>query len=736
MHYGGVDQLCEDVRPDDLEEIWNLEKNPYSGMANEMVVASKLASSVAHLLGKPRVLVEAFGTSSWDITMASAKRVNDFLISTGCDLFVPHSFNISEDGYRKGDHPAAFNYQPYYKNWKALADHNGRLCSILNAHSGVLVPEVLYLYASRTFHAEMDPNQSEMANMIGTFFNHNADCFMRQQIDFEFANEDMIIESQMENGKITIRDESFKVLMLGATTCVSLKFAQFVKQYYESGGKILACLGLPYKESNTGESEEVAQIFESIFGINPKDQWTKTRAEKDLSIEIIENHNDAGGLAVFIQAPFKTPFMGPYYPQFEDACRRVLPLQDRGVVLWKDEAMQKHPAYILVTHKHFADREIYFIANTSRTANYEKLKVILNCCPEKIERWDTLTGEIQPYSCYAIENGKPVLTLDFPPYESDLFVVYPAADPSTVLDQESPMIGMHTSAELVDTIPFEDEWQCKLNDLNGAMLYLNWKSSYKVEAIHNWNYLRTIEFTHKFMVNDLDAIKPVKLVIDGLIGDYGWCKTTIDMPVGGDRAHQPFPSNVEVQINGKNLSFGFDFTPKYLDAYWPVADLSKLLNEGENEIKMICTSHNHGTFHVVTDPWRLVGNFEVDESEGIPKLQKPRSSVQLGDLTTQGYPRYFGGFSYIQDLDVPAECEGKRLKLLIADTTDCVEVKINGELCDVCWNNWEINVTNFVKSGQKNTFELIYYGIAQNMLQTNIFPQGLHGKISLNVYHE
>jgi hypothetical protein len=93
-------------------------------MAYEMLVASKMASSAAHLLGKPRVLVEAFGTSSWDITLASAKRVNDYLIATGCDLFVPHDFAYSEDGYRKQDHPASFYHQPYYVHWKKLCDHN------------------------------------------------------------------------------------------------------------------------------------------------------------------------------------------------------------------------------------------------------------------------------------------------------------------------------------------------------------------------------------------------------------------------------------------------------------------------------------------------------------------------------------------------------------------------------------------------------------------------------------
>src|SRR5271157_5159653 len=267
MHYGGVDQLTEDVRPDDLEELWSLNTNPYSGMANEMVLASKFASSAAHLLGKPRVLVEAFGTSSWDITMASAKRVNDFLIATGCDLFVPHSFNYSEDSYRKGDHPAAFNYQPYYAHWKQLADYNARLCAIFNAHSGVLVPEVLLFYPTKSYYAEMMPLHSLLADFMGRNFNHQADCLLRQQLDFELANEDLITGSTLNgDGTFTIRGEIFKVLFLGITTCVGADFARWLLLYYQQGGKFLATSLLAWKEENTGNSEEVANIFQEIFG--------------------------------------------------------------------------------------------------------------------------------------------------------------------------------------------------------------------------------------------------------------------------------------------------------------------------------------------------------------------------------------------------------------------------------------------------------------------------------------
>jgi hypothetical protein len=42
-------------------------------------------------------------------------------------------------------------------------------------------------------------------------------------------------------------------------------------------------------------------------------------------------------------------------------------------------------------------------------------------------------------------------------------------------------------------------------------------------------------------------------------------------------------------------------------------------------------------------------------------------------------------------------------------------------------------VSAAIKPGESNQVELVYYGIAQNMLQTNIKPSGLTGKVSLRI---
>jgi hypothetical protein len=726
MHYGGVDQLTEDVRPDHIENFWNLDKNPYTGMANEMLLASKLASSAAHLLGKPRVLVEAYGTSSWDITMASAKRVTDYLVATGCDLFVPHSFNISEDTYRKGDHPAAFNYQPYYPHWKRLADHLGRLCTVMNAHSGTLVADVLMFYPAKSFHAEMMPQTSSMAESIGQYMTHNADCIFRQQLDFEIASEEMIRGGSIAGNTIKIKDQSFKLLLLGATTCMNIEFAKLVKKLFDAGGKILATYSLPCKEENTGESAEVAGIFKDIFGIDPLALAADIAANKVKDYDLVEHKNPKGGHAILIKAPAnKLPFLGPYYPMFEKACRALLPIDGRGAIAWKDAAKQFHAAYIMVTHKTIDGKEFYFIPNTGRDNSYSGVKVVLDVKPAKVELWDTLTGEIKPFDAFGVESGKTTMLLDFAPNQSYLFVITPGKE------AKAKQLATTAAPSAGKTIELGSTWGVKLNAPNGAMLYQDWHSSYRVEAGRAWGYLGVRTFWHEFVVKGKDAIKPVKIVIEGIAGDFVWCKDTIDMPRGGDRAHFKFPSNVAIEVNGQKVPIMFDFNVEYLDAYWIVADISSYLVEGKNVVKMTCDTHGHSAFHLVTDPWRLVGNFSADDAP-VPTLEPVKKNISTGDIAPQGFPRYHGGLSYVQDVVLPDDVKGKKVALSIAGTADCVDVRVNGKPAGVCWWQWDADITSIVKPG-KNAIELVYHGIAQNMLQTNIKPQGLTGKVVVRI---
>ncbi|GAB4320505.1 MAG: hypothetical protein Kow0069_24480 [Promethearchaeota archaeon] len=743
MHYGGCDQLTEEVRPDYYERIHDLEVNPYVGMANEMVVASKLASSVAHLLGKPRVLVEAYGTSSWDVTLASCKRISDFLVATGCDLFVPHDFAYSEDGYRKQDHPASFPHQPYYVHWKLLADHVARLCTVFNASSGVLLADFLFLYPARGFYAEMVPHDSDVATFMGQMFNHLADCLFRQQVDFEFASKQIVETARPAgDGRLVLGEKEFRGILLGATTCCTRTFAKFVREYFEGGGKVLAAGLLPFKEPDEGESDEVAEAFAAVFGLDPREVYERVKSGEKFPVKLHVNQSAAGGVAAFVEVARAPPCTQSFYPAFEKATRRLLPLEQRTCAAYVGGAEPPaggpaHAQYVMACCKQIGHDWFVFLANTSKEADYRDVAVVVGAAADSLEYWDTLTGEVSRVDDYLPASGDAGvrLSLEFPPHASYLFrLVNARAVPAVVppiAGEPSPGVDRNSGGGEGTVLEFGDEWEAEILGFNVAMLHQDWRSSYHVEAGAAWGYQSVRTFSHKFRVEDLERVGPVRLVIEGLAGSYAWAKSTTDVPVGGDMAHFTIPPNLSFKVNGRTFRPTFDFTPKFLDPAWIVHDVTDLLVEGENEVTMTCTTRNHATFHVVTDPWRLVGKFEAEEGEGGVVLRPAQRKVRLGDLASQGFARVHGGFRYSQDLRVPVGLKGKRFVLHITGTTDCVEVHVNGDAVGVAWYSWDVDVTGHVRPGQVNRFELVYYGIAQNLMQTNLKPQGLRGRVFL-----
>jgi hypothetical protein len=82
MHFTGIDQLTTALRLEGVK-FPHAGENPYRGLMQDNMFSGKLASSAAHLLNKPRVLSECFGTSGWMLTLEGQKRLIDWAIITG-----------------------------------------------------------------------------------------------------------------------------------------------------------------------------------------------------------------------------------------------------------------------------------------------------------------------------------------------------------------------------------------------------------------------------------------------------------------------------------------------------------------------------------------------------------------------------------------------------------------------------------------------------------------------------
>ncbi|HMF34373.1 MAG TPA: hypothetical protein VKK79_23320, partial [Candidatus Lokiarchaeia archaeon] len=165
MHFTGIDQLTTGLRLEGVRFPY-AGTNPYRGAMQDNMFSGKLASSAAHLLNKPRVLSECFGTSGWMLTLEGQKRLVDWAIITGVDYFVPHDFSYSIEGVRKRDHPPSFNHQPYYPLYRTIADYTARLAAVFSVNHGRTLARIAVLYPSKSFWRSLGPRESPTSTLL------------------------------------------------------------------------------------------------------------------------------------------------------------------------------------------------------------------------------------------------------------------------------------------------------------------------------------------------------------------------------------------------------------------------------------------------------------------------------------------------------------------------------------------------------------------------------------------
>jgi len=136
--------------------------------------------------------------------------------------------------------------------------------------------------------------------------------------------------------------------------------------------------------------------------------------------------------------------------------------------------------------------------------------------------------------------------------------------------------------------------------------------------------------------------------------------------------------------------------------------------------------------HLITDPWKILGKFCVNEknADNIPILSPIITKVSCEDLNLLGLSHYYGTLRYEQLVQMPDK-SNCRATLCLHDIKDCVEIHINHKPLSVCWWNWTVDISNYVKWGNENIITLFYNGTAQNFIESDSHPFGIQGKIEV-----
>jgi hypothetical protein len=237
------------------------------GVEPHMLLTVKQVASVAHQLGRPRVMSETYGGGGWGLGLEDMKRLGDWEIVHGVNLVIPHLAHATVRGPRKRDWPQSFSdAAEWWKDYRVHADHVGRLS--LAMASGRAISRVLvlnpstaaYLVARRSEASGANPDLERIKASQGQLLQRLAD----HQVDFDLGDEYLLDWfGAVEGPRLRVGRALYHVVVWPASMD-NLRQATLDRlgAYARSGGAIVA-LGDPATMFVDGRPSEAARALVS-----------------------------------------------------------------------------------------------------------------------------------------------------------------------------------------------------------------------------------------------------------------------------------------------------------------------------------------------------------------------------------------------------------------------------------------------------------------------------------------
>ncbi|MFC4306490.1 glycosyl hydrolase [Cohnella boryungensis] len=688
FHYPGVDYLTKGI---------GTKENPYR------ILSVKCASSVARLEGKRRVVCEAFGASDHGYSMRDRRMDANFMAFLGVNLFIPHAFYYSFEGYRKTDFPQTeFYHAPHWDHYRSFADYTGRLCML--GSLGKSVSKILLLSPIHTVYQEMFRDGKAFKSLrADELFSYLSDRLIRNRLDFEYADECQIEEGTASEAGLTFPncEGEFPIVMLPAMKVMGLDTARKLNAFVRSGGLLIALEELPVHSTFVANDPELAQEIDSLF--------PSTVGEGGW-------HAYGDGRTLFMTSE---QLRGDDTAGLCEELRRRLEDEDpaKPWIVPPSSAEQ-----VVITGKRMADRLFTWILNWSDLPGRLQYR---SPSGEGLQEWELETGRIRSL------NEQELLQFELAP--GQLRIVAQTFEEAP----QEPASGYRQSS--LRTIDLSPEWSFEPEDGN-ALILDRWEVTMNdrqarmpVRMPGQVNTFRkTIQVRDEWIeaqtgiergqAKPRERKRGVYLVLDDL-------KQEIQSHIGFLSRRR----SVEIFVNGERLPA---LEPaQWQDRFYRWAEISALLRGGDNTIEILIFSLLEPMPNFAF-PAFLTGDFSVTDDEA---LTVPAARLS-GYWTDRGYPYLSGKGVYSQTFEWQPEpaaggSGGREIsvELEVEEVRETARLRVNGKDAGVrLWPPYRWDVTPWIVPG-RNRIELQVANTLDNIYSKNVIPSGIGGQARLTV---
>ncbi len=343
-----------------VDAIWN---QIWPGTVNDF---PKLASSVAHVYGKPRSFSESFAAYHTSPTIPQAKYVVDYQIARGINFF---EFMFWMAGSERENWMSA----PGMADLNAYTNRTTYLMS-----QGVPGARIAMYYPTSTMWLD----NNEVFTHLTSLTQH----LLQHQYDFDYINDDAFSEAlSVESGYLKNKSgQKYYTLIIPSADVLSANAWNKIEAFARSGGKVLFWGKKP--DMLVGKSFIAPDPFPADFiqyQREPAANWSSIVAEAMPEPEIKLRPGPLNTIPSVVQTD-KTPF-----------------------------------PFIRYTRRVLSEADIYFIFNEgeeqcSFTAEFDRIG--------EVKRWNALTGAITDIP-YQVVEGKTVIDLTLSAWESCILTI-------------------------------------------------------------------------------------------------------------------------------------------------------------------------------------------------------------------------------------------------------------------------------------------------------------------------
>ena len=692
-------------------------------------VALKLGSSAAHHFGSTRLLCESMGGTYWDCTLERMKWIANWEYVLGVNLFNNHGYHYSIEGERKRDWPPSqFYHHTWWKYYDQFTNYMARLGHILSG--GKHVAKILVLYPINSIWTNYKPQfKDKISNTIESNFNDLTDTLLRLHYDFDYADEDILIDAKVNDRKIKIRDEEFEVLILPPLTHIKKKTFSVIKKFIKNGGKVIADTFLPM-EFLDAKRNGAAENVKELFNVDPQDLLNEFEGKKKTPQNRI-----TGNKNVFV---FRSK--GISKEEWRNDLQKIL---NKCVV--PDIKINKEEVFYL--HRIKDDYEIYFLVNTSQK-NIGNVEISF----EKIgkpELWNPNNGEITPIHIYQIKNNRLSLQLNFTSSGSHIIIINNKNDEKFISDSNLTIEDFKDNIIKGYVLNTEKEVFAKIqNGKNSQTLKEKYRKNYssinlgsefnfKIEddnilCLSNW----------KMQYSEKPDEKLSNYFYKNHFDDSNWINVSNgawEMQIPQEREKEIYPVSVfyRTSFEVKNISqrlallidgfSGSDYQlfingnkildkgkRSKLDAEIKEVDIKEFVKTGKN-IVAVQLNANRRTDGIL-DLLKIIGDFSLTQNQKRYSISSKKENIKIGDWTGQGYPFYSGTVNYFTEVDISEKYIDGKLFLEVDCGEDVLEAVVNGISLIVPWHPYRIDITDFIHFG-KNKIELKVTNTLINILE-------------------